>query len=418
MFQAVKQSASKQHARLISSNLLLYRALLCPVFFVIMNNMLSSHLQRTWAEIDLDKLKANFQTIRAITKQKICCVIKANAYGHGALRLARLYSELGADFLAVSNIEEAFELRNGGIELPILILGYSPAECAKALAVNNISQCLYSLDYARSLSAVAVRKGYTIKCHLKIDSGMGRIGFKDKAEAYAAACLPGLKIEGIFTHFASADEGDEGTDFTEGQFRCFQEFIDYLERHGISFAYKHCGNSAAILDYQEFGLDMVRAGIILYGYLPSAAVHNQLQLQPAMSFKSIITHIKEIEAGETVSYGRHFKAKKKTRIATVAVGYADGYLRANSSLSEVLINGQRAKITGNVCMDQLMVDVSNLAAKVGDEVILFNQELTADELAANCQTINYEIICAVARRVPRVYIRDGKVEAVNDYILD
>lgn len=380
--------------------------------------MLSSHLQRTWAEIDLDKLTANFNKIKTLTKQKICCVIKANAYGHGALRLARLYSELGADFFAVSNIEEAFELRNGGIELPILILGYSPCDCAKALALNHISQCLYSLEYARSLSEVAVRKGYIINCHLKIDSGMGRIGFKNKEEALAAAKLPGLNIEGIFTHFASADEGEAGIDFTRRQYQYFKEYIDYLENRGVSFAYKHCGNSAAILDYQEFGLDMVRAGIILYGYLPSSTVQNKLTLEPAMSFKSIITHIKEIEAGETVSYGRHFQATKKTRVATVAVGYADGYLRANSSISQVLINGQRAKIIGNVCMDQLMVDVSAIQAKPGDEVVLFNQKLTADELAANCQTINYEIICALARRVPRVYIRDGKVEAISDYILD
>ncbi len=374
---------------------------------------------RVWAEIDLDHATHNFNQIKACTTAKLCCVIKANAYGHGAVKLAQLYTSLGADYLAVSNIEEALQLRQHEIRLPILILGYTAPECASLLAKQGISQCVYSYDYGMALSQAATDSGVTVKIHLKMDTGMGRIGFlcrldgkNELDQALSVSKAPGLEPEGIFMHFAVSDEGEEGRAYTDRQFACFMEAISYLEQNGVRFAIRHCANSAAIFDYPAYHLDMVRAGVVLYGLHPSEKVQNLPTLNPVMSLHSLVAHIKTVEAGQSVSYGRTYIADRCKRIATVPIGYADGFRRLNGQGRYCLaVHGNPAPIVGRVCMDQLMLDVSDIDCAVGDEVIVFGAEqpFTVDTLAALNQTINYEIVCDVGERVPRAYISNGEI---------
>ena len=263
---------------------------------------------------------------------KVCCVIKADAYGHGAVRMAQEFEALGADWFAVSNLEEALQLRLGGISRPMLVLGYTPPEEAATLAKHRISQCVYSLEYAQELSHYAVEAGATVNIHVKIDTGMSRLGFyfqdisRDEAtvqEVKAACTLPGLYPEGIFTHFAVSDEGQAGDAFTMRQFGCFKEMIESLLREGISFAVRHCANSAAVFDYPLSHLDMVRAGIVIYGLYPSAALRNRPQLTPVLALKSVVSHVKEVKPGATISYGRKFTAGQAMKVATIPVGYAE-----------------------------------------------------------------------------------------------
>lgn len=390
--------------------------------------------KRTWAEINLDALEHNYNVVREITDKnaKLCCVIKADAYGHGAERVSHLFEELGADFFGVSSIDEALQLRNNGIKTPILIMGYTPAKEAKTLAENNISQCIYSLDYAKALSQNAVKDNVDVKIHLKIDTGMNRIGFtfediNDNSETLneimEAAKLPNLYHEGIFTHFAVADDGDNGTNFTMRQYGCFKEMIETLIRNDIMFDIKHCANSGAVLDYPLIHMDMVRAGIILYGLYPSKKVRNKADLQPALELKSVVSHVKTIRAGATVSYGRVFTADKEMKIATIPVGYADGYPRILSKKGEsVLISGKRCKIVGRICMDQMMADVSDIEdVKIGDVVTLIGKDgdefISAEELAGFEESINYEVVCDIGKRVPRVYIKNDKVESVVNQLV-
>ena len=391
-------------------------------------------LRRTWAEIDLDALARDFQAVRqaANPQAKVCCVVKADAYGHGAVRMAQEFESLGADWFAVSNLEEALQLRLAGLNQPILVLGYTPPEEAAALSKHNISQCLYSLDYARELSHCAVEAGVTVKVHVKIDTGMSRLGFyyqdisRDEAtvqEVKTACTLPGLYPEGIFTHFAVSDEGTEGDSFTMRQFGCFKEMIESLLREGVSFAVRHCANSAAVFDYPLSHLDMVRAGIVIYGLYPSGALRNRPQLSPVLSLRSVVSHVKTVKPGATVSYGRVFTADREMKVATVPVGYADGYPRILSAQgAQVLIGGKRCPILGRICMDQLMADVTALPqVQVGDLVTLIGrdgeEEITADELAALEGSINYEVVCGLSKRVPRVYLKNGKVDSIYNALL-
>lgn len=384
--------------------------------------------RRTWAEIDLDKAKQNFETIRSTVgdRVKICCVIKASAYGHGAVRMASFYQKMKADYLAVSNIEEALQLRKKRITLPILILGYTPEECAGILATNRITQTVYSYDYGKRLAACAEKLGVQVKIHIKLDTGMGRIGFlcrRDSEDELRQACeicrMPALIPEGIFTHFAVADENTDGDGFTAEQLNQFMSGIRYLEEQGIRFEIRHCANSAAIFDHPECHLDMVRAGVVLYGLKPSEKLRHMPELQPVMTLKSVISHIKEVYPGETVSYGRTFLANRKTTVATVPIGYADGLWRANG-MSEcyMLVNGRYAPIIGRICMDQLMLDVSEIDCKVGDEVTVFGADrlCSADSIARRNATINYEIVCAIGERVPRAFITSGKIHDWQDSI--
>lgn len=389
-------------------------------------------LKRTWADINMDAIDHNFRAIRNALKPgvKMCCVVKADAYGHGAPMVAREYQRLGADWFAVSNLEEAIQLRRCAITRPILILGYTPPQNAEELSELNISQTVLSLDYARQLSRYAQEANVTVNIHLKVDTGMSRIGFlyqnpeRDESsldEMETAARLPGLAPEGIFTHFAVSDDGDQGENFTLAQYDCFRKAVEAMEARGLHFAVRHCANSGAVLDYPELQLDMVRPGIILYGMEPSESIRHPLDLQPAMELKTVISQKKEIPAGATVSYGRTFTASQGTVVATVPIGYADGYPRHFSGKAQMLVRGKRAPIIGRVCMDQLMLDVTEIpGVEEGDVVTVFGRDgeafLPVDELAALNDTIHYEMVCLVGKRVPRIYWKHGKQIGELNYI--
>lgn len=388
---------------------------------------LQPHQKRTWADIDLDAAEQNYQTIRERLNcdTKLCCVVKANGYGHGAVQLSKLYEILGADYLAVSNIEEAIQLRNNKISLPILILGYTDPRCAMMLAENNITQCVFSFDYGEALSKNAVEHGVVVKVHIKLDTGMGRIGFRcvsEEVDQVKQVCnMSGLAHEGVFTHFASADEGEGGKEYTLGQFSKFMTAIGDLEAKGVTFAIRHCANSAAIFDYPEMQLDMVRAGVVLYGLQPSTVLNHPAKLKPVMTLKTIIDHIKTIHVGDCVSYGREYKAGLDVRVATIPIGYADGLWRSNFRNHMVVeVEGRLAPIVGRVCMDQCMIDVSNIPeAKVNSKVTVYGTsgDTSIDHIAKANETINYEIVCAVGERVPRVYKENNQIVAVVDSIM-
>lgn len=379
--------------------------------------------KRTWAEIDVDAIRGNYRAIRErVGDVKICCTIKANGYGHGAVTLAKIYEEEGADFFAVSNIEEALQLRNGGAKLPILILGYTDTDCVELLDKYNLSQCVFSYDYAEKLSQKAVCSGVKIKVHFKIDTGMGRIGFSasDKDLILQATKFDGFIREGIFTHFASADEGLGGKEYTFGQFEKLCSVIDYLKDNGVEFSIRHCANSAGICEYRELHFDMVRAGIVLYGVQASSDVINRLNLKPALSFKTVVSHVKVLKKGESVSYGRTFTAKKDMVVATIPVGYADGLFRANSRRGMLVeIEGCTAPIIGRICMDQCMIDITDVkTAKVGSVVSIYGDKVynCVDTIAKNNDTIDHEVFCAVGARVPRFYVEGGEIVSVENSI--
>lgn len=385
-------------------------------------------VKRTWAEISLNAIEHNYNVIRnkVADDTKVCCVIKADGYGHGAVELSQVYEKLGADFFAVSNIDEGIEIRKSGSKLPIVILGYTPVSEAENLAEYDISQAVFSLEYAKELSEKCVEEDCICKMHIKVDSGMSRIGFmcqefpRDEysiEEICEACCLPNLEVEGLFTHFCVSDEDAEGREFTNKQYENFIHVRDSLKKRGVDISVVHCSNSGAIEDYPETCCDMVRAGIILYGLAPSSKLADRLDLVPAMTLKTVVAFVKEVQKGATISYGRTFTADRKMKIATVPIGYADGFIRQNAKDGYMMVNGKKAKIVGRICMDQTMLDVTDIEdVKTGDEVVVFgtgeNSEPTADSLAENTGTINYETVCLVGKRVPRIYIKDGKIENV------
>lgn len=391
---------------------------------------LSSLRHRTWAEIDLDCAEQNYRIIReSIAKNvKLCCVVKANAYGHSAVELSRLYEALGADFFAVSNIEEALQLRRGGIKKPILILGYTAVECAEILAREDIRQCVYSGEYGRALAKSAAARGVRVKIHVKIDTGMGRIGFSyhdaqnnELSDALSVCREKALVPEGIFTHFASADENQNGAEYTEMQFSRFTAAYEALRAAGIDFALRHCANSAAILDYPQYALDMVRAGVVLYGLAPSGDMAHTLPLSHVMTLYTVISHIKTVFPGDKVSYGRTYEAESERKIATVPIGYADGFWRKSGNGEYALsVHGRPCPVVGRVCMDQLMIDVTDVPCKVGDRVTVFGdtEPFTPESIAKCADTIGYEVICAVGERVPRAFIKGGKIVSVRDNVYD
>lgn len=383
---------------------------------------MSDFFKRTWAEVDLDAIDHNFIRIRQCLKSAtlICCVVKADAYGHGAEALAKEYERLGADWLAVSNLEEAMQLRNVGIRLPLLILGYTPPSEAAKLSELNIVQTVFSAEYGAALAGEADRSGISVRVHIKVDTGMSRLGFMYQNPSRDAAVideiericrLPALHAEGIFTHFASADEAEGGRAYTQMQYDDFLNVTALLEQRGITFAIKHCANSAAVLDYPEMQMDMVRPGVILYGLMPSDQMRNKIHLKPAMQLKSIVSLVKTVEPHTAVSYGRKYLTETSTKIATVPIGYADGYPRCLYEKASMLVRGQKAKIIGRVCMDQLMLDVTAIPdVKDGDIVTVFGCDgeacITLDELAVYNHTINYELICVLSKRVPRIYYKN------------
>ncbi len=375
---------------------------------------MAKFLRRAWAEIDESALIHNFKVIKETAKTKVCAVVKANAYGHGVDIVAPILQDAGADFFAVSNIEEAIKLRELGITKPILILGYTPCEYARELCVHNISQCVYSYEYAKELSQIATEYSLQIKIHLKLDTGMSRIGFDCRDDnlngmndAVIAASLNGFKLEGVFTHFAVSDRNYAQEDgFTDCQYNRFCRAVDILKSNGLNPEICHCSNSAALCQDKDKYLDMCRAGIVLYGLTPSSDLKLPQDFKPVMSFQSVVSQVKQIIAGDTVSYGRTFKAEKTMTIATISAGYADGYPRLLSNRGYVLINGCRANIIGRVCMDQFCVDVTNIPdVKRGDEVLLWGNELPIEAPAEMIGTINYELVCGVSNRVKRIKIK-------------
>ncbi len=376
---------------------------------------------RAWAEIDLELARKNYQivsnSLQATTK--ICCVVKANAYGHGSVRMAQLYESLGASYLAVATLEEALQLRQAKIKLPILILGYTSPQYADVLSDNDITQCVYSLDYGRALSSCATEKGKTVKIHIKIDTGMGRIGFRyvcgdeqELTDAQTVCRMQGLTVEGIFTHFSSADDEIGSDETTERQYQYFLEAISCLEKRGIQFSIRHCSNSAAILKYPHMQLDMVRAGISLYGLESVNSFQNKVNFQQILQLKTIVSHIKLIHKGEAIGYGQEYVAEKDTIIATLPIGYADGLWRSNSRHGMLVnINNEYAPIIGRICMDQCMIDITALKeVHVGDIVTVYgDSEINSiDKIAEINKTISYEIVCSVSERVPRQYINKEK----------
>ena len=362
-----------------------------------------------WAEISLSALRHNMRQIRSLLKPGVifCPIIKADGYGHGAIPLAHEAAALGAGYLGVAILDEAAALRAGGITLPILILGYTPPQAAPFVVSNHITQTIFSKEQAEALSAAAVNLGMSVKVHVKVDTGMTRIGVRpEEAAAFCSyvSSLPNIVLEGMFTHFASSDSADRS--YCLKQFERFQAALAAVEASGIRLAIKHCANSAAILSMPEAQMDMVRAGIILYGLKPSDECPTPIELRPAMQLKARLAMVKQVPPGVGVSYGSIFHTQKDSTLATIPIGYADGYTRMLSKKAEVLVRGERAPVVGRICMDQCMADVTHIAeAAVGDEVLLFGgAKLPADELAAHLGTINYEIVCMVGKRVPRVYV--------------
>ncbi len=380
-----------------------------------------------WVEVDLDNLGHNIREVRKHTRKDslVTAVVKANGYGHGSVEASKTFLDNGADRLAVALLGEAIELRKGNIKEPILILGYTPTTQFNKVLEYNIIQTIYSYEDAKALSKEAVALNETATIHIKIDSGMGRIGLlpteESLEEIIAISKLPNIYIEGIFTHFAKADETDKS--HVRGQFKKYSDFVNALEERGLAIPIKHVSNSASIIDLPDFNLNMVRGGIMIYGYYPSEEVDKEnIELRTAMTLKARISHLKTVPKGTGISYGQIFSTERESRIATIPIGYADGYTRLLTGKAEVLVNGKRAKIVGKICMDQCMIDVTDIEnVKPGDEVILFGSGSdcpTVDEIAGNIGTINYEIVCMISRRVPRVYMKNGKIEKIIDYLLD
>lgn len=370
--------------------------------------------RRIWVEVDLDALHHNLNEAKRVSKgAKILAVVKADGYGHGAVEIAKeLHEE--ADYFGVALIDEALQLRRNGVTKPILILGYTSPTQYETLIEADITQAIFSREAARQLSDTAVRMGKKAKIHVVVDTGMSRIGFPPTEESVETIkwinTLPGLFVEGIFSHFALADSKDKTVD--KMQLKRFGFVLDGLEREGIHIPIKHISNSAAVID-SDYSFDMVRCGIMLYGMYPSDEVDKtKVSLKPVMSLKSSVIQVKTLPPGEGISYGHTFVTTRETRIATVSAGYGDGYPRALSSKGRVIINGQYAPIIGRVCMDIFMVDISHIdGVKVEDPVILIgrdgDKEITAEEVGALADTFNYEIVCSVSRRVPRIYLKNS-----------
>ena len=383
---------------------------------------------RVYAAIDLDAVCHNISEIKKLVgpDTKIMPVIKADGYGHGAVPVAKALNKIGVDGFAVAIIEEGIALRKQGITKPILILGYTSEYQYASLIQHEIEQTVFSYEMAEAISKFAVTMKKEARIHIKVDTGMNRIGFKPTEESVGQVQriqkLPNIKIQGIFTHFACADEEDKTS--ARYQKELFDQFVSKIEEKGIEIPVKHVSNSAAIMDLRECRMDMVRSGIITYGLYPSEEVDKSaIDLKPALSLISHVIHVKEVGPGEGVSYGSTFVTDRKTRIATIPVGYADGYPRALSSRGRVIIRGQYAPIIGRICMDQFMVDVTDIeGVSVMDRVSLVGTEgdinISVEEAADLAGSFNYEFVCGIGKRVPRVYFQDGKAKEAVDYLED
>jgi len=371
-------------------------------------------LKRTWAEISMENLAHNYRTIRAHLPEgtKFLGVVKANAYGHGAVAVARELERLGAEFMAVATVEEAKELREGGVTVPVLILGYTPAQFARYEAEQGIRQEVGDLEHARQLNAALEGSGMQLSIHLKLDTGTSRLGFfaYDRPETIEElteiAAMPNLRIEGVFQHFCAADSLDEDAmAYTKLQYDRFCQMLRQMEQRGICPEIRHCCNSAAAILHPDYAMDMVRPGIITYGYPPDPCMKGMMELKPLLTLKTTIAQIRDFEGGIPVSYGRTWKTPGPCRIAVLTVGYADGLSRQLSGKATFLLRGKPVQQVGRICMDMCMLDVTSVPeARVGDEVTLIGAEqpITCEEMAQLLQTIPYEITCGIGRRVPRI----------------
>lgn len=386
-----------------------------------------SKYYRIEADIDLDAIRTNILTMKKCIPddKKLLAVIKANAYGHGAIEVAEALDDL-ADYYGVACIDEAIELRNAGVKKPILILGETDESLYEDIVKYNITQTIFTYGQAKALSEAAVKAGKIAKLHIKLDTGMNRIGFICNHESVNTiveiAKLPNLDLEGIFTHYFKADAVDKSV--ANKQLEKYTKMVDDIEEAGITFKIRHISNSAGIMEMPNDKYDMVRSGISTYGLYPSEEMDKvACVLYPAMSLKAHVTHIKMVKKGETIGYGGTYTLLEDKMIATVGVGYADGYRRALSNKGRMLLHGQFVPIVGRVCMDQTMIDVSHLTdVKVGDEVVLVGSQgdnvLSVEELSEMSASFNYEFVCDVNRRVPRIYYKDGKVIGERNYLLE
>lgn len=379
---------------------------------------------RVHANIDLDAIYKNVSNAKDLLKPgtKLMAIIKADAYGHGAKQVAETIDPI-ADAYGVAILEEGVELRKAGIDKPILILGFTPEPLYEAMIKYDIATAVFQLDMAEKISAAASRLGKQAKIHIALDTGMSRIGFKQDEESLEVikkiAKLPYIFIEGCFTHFARMDEEDKTKAMT--QFEKYMDFVEKIEGCGIELPIKHVSNSAGIIEKQEVNLDMVRDGICVYGLYPSDEVNKEnLELTPAMEIKSYVSFVKELEPGVEIGYGGTYTTERETRVATIPVGYADGYPRALSNKGHVLINGMSAPILGRVCMDQFMVDVTDIDnVEEGTMVTLVGRDgdenISIEEISEMSHSFNYEFVCDVGKRIPRVYYKGGKVVETKDY---
>ena len=378
----------------------------------------------TYVEIDLDAISANFDAIRAKAGVQVMAIVKADAYGHGAVQIARLLDSK-CSFFGVSSIAEALELRQAGLTKPILILGYTPVEAFRLVLGQDIRPAIFRLDDGIALSKLAQKHGVILPFHFAVDTGMSRLGFQATEES-ADICaeiarLPGIVAEGLFSHFATADSADLTR--AQEQARRFADFDRMLQERGVKIPLRHLDNSAGLMNFSNH-YEMVRSGIVTYGMYPSDEVDPQLlNLKPALQWRSRVTHIKMLPPGREISYGGTFVTIRKTRVATVPVGYADGYRRSLSGKFYVLIRGRRAPILGRVCMDQMMVDITDVPdVKIDDPVVLVgndgNDVITVEEIAAAADSFNYEFVCGISRRVPRRYRQNGQIIKTIHYLLD
>lgn len=382
---------------------------------------------RVYADIDLDAIYENVKNAKALLKKdtKMMAIVKADGYGHGAIEVARQIDEL-VDAYGVAILEEGIELRKAGFTKPILILGYTPKPLYPAMIRYDIATAVFTMEMAKEISDTAVAMHKNANIHIKLDTGMSRIGFaitkESKEIIEQIAKLPGIEIKGCFSHFARMDEKDK-TKANE-QFAKFTKMVNALEKDGVDLGIRHISNSAGIMEAPEVQMDMVRNGICLYGLYPSEEVQKErLPLKPAMELKAYVSYVKTLEPGVEIGYGGTYTTTKKTRVATIPVGYADGYSRCLSGKGSVLIHGKKAPILGRVCMDQFMVDVTDIDnVCVGDRVTLFGKDgdscITIEEISAMAHSFNYEFVCDIGKRIPRVYYRHGKVIETKDYYPD
>lgn len=369
--------------------------------------------KRTWAEISLRSIENNYNAIRKRLPEacRFLGVVKADAYGHGAVAVAKHLQSCGADYLAIACLDEALELRRSGVTMPILILGHTPPEYVSELLDNDLTQTVSCEAKAQEYSQAALKLGKTLKIHIKLDTGMSRLGYLCAGEYFdegvknvVSTCrMPNIYAEGIYTHFAVSDCTDEPSmDYTKKQFELFMRVLDAAEKKGVTFSIRHCANSGAVINHPEMMLDMVRPGLLLYGY----GDDGKLGLEPAMSLKSTVSTIKHYAPETFVSYGRNYVTDKRTRIAVVAAGYADGIPYASAGKCSYFTEGGLSKQVGNICMDMCMMDVSERPeVAVGSEVEIFGKNADISKLSKASGTIIYELLCSVSKRVPRVYVR-------------